>query len=144
MRFCARGDRVEQQLQAVFGFDVIEIRAVGPKLSEKRRVVGLDALSDDGNAQPRDWWWLGRHGCSQAIRVTDGGGAKRIELMRAPQVRRQLFDKLRRRSSPNPRVPVGTKGGSARILETIPSIVRAKEKRDSRVLSRPLFVRLET
>src|SRR4029077_15288598 len=100
MRFGSRRDCVQQKLQTVFGLHVIEIRAVGAEFSEQGRVVCGHALTDNRDSQAWEPWWLGRQGRSQAIRIVDRGGAKGIELMRTPEVSRELLDKLRRRVYP--------------------------------------------
>ena len=100
MRFGPGGNRVQQRLQAMFGIDLAEISAMGAQFAKERFVVRSRALADDRNAETRRRRLLRRHRRLQTVGIIDRRLAKGIQLVGAPQMRRQLFDKLGRRVYP--------------------------------------------
>ncbi len=76
------------------------IHALRAKLAEEAIIVLRDALPDHGDAQPvRGQRRVGRRRRG-LLDVIDRGRAKRIDLMRGPQMRRELFRKDGRRVHP--------------------------------------------
>src|SRR4029077_21232295 len=59
---------------------------------------------------------LGRDSGVQAVSVSDGGGSKGIELVRSPEIGRELLHKLRRRIDP---VETLERGGKRDLLESL-------------------------
>src|SRR4029077_18452621 len=94
MRFRSSGNRIEQDLEAVFRLHAPEMRAMGTKFAKQRFVRLGYALSDHCNSQPRRWRRLGRHCSMESIRVLSRRLPKMIELVRRPKVGGQLFNKL--------------------------------------------------
>ena len=100
MRFGAVGDRVQQRLQAMFGIDLAEVSAMGAQLAKQRFVVRSRALADDCNAETRGRGRLRRLRRLKTVGIIDCRLAKRVQLVGAPQMRRELFHKLGRRVYP--------------------------------------------
>ena len=100
MRLGPGRDRVQQRLQAVFGIDLAEVSAMGAQLAKERFVVRGCTLSDDGNAQTRGHGRLWRHRRLQTAGIIHRRLAKLVQLVGAPQMRRELLDKLGRRVDP--------------------------------------------
>src|SRR5262249_42262674 len=77
---------------AIFGIDVTVIGAVGAELAKDRGIVGLDALTDDSDSDPRDWRFFRRDGCMQTgsvvLRCLTGG----VGLVRGPEMCGEAVD----------------------------------------------------
>src|SRR5579871_494942 len=87
------------------------------QLPKERLVVGGDSLPDHRNSQTphRRRLWAD---CSiETIRILVRGFAEGIELMRRPQVSRQLLHELRRRTDPVECLELRRYGDSCERLE---------------------------
>src|SRR5713101_7096417 len=100
MGFGPGGDGIEQCAQAIFGIDSAVVRAMSAQFAEERRIIGGDALADYRDAETRRGGRLRRNGGAQTVGIGDGRGSKGVELVRGPEMRGKLFDKLRRRIDP--------------------------------------------
>ena len=94
LRFGSGGHCVQQRLHAMLGIDLAEVSAMGAQFAKQRFVVRSRALADDRNTETRRCRRLGRHSCLQTVGIIYRRLAKGIQLMGAPQMRRELLDKL--------------------------------------------------
>ncbi len=100
MRFGPSSDSIKQNAHAIFRIDASVVRTMRAQFAEERRVIGGDALADYGHSEARRGGRRGRNGGAQAVGVRDGRGPKGIELVRGPEMRGKLLDKLCRRVDP--------------------------------------------
>ena len=100
MGLCACGCRRKKKLEAVLGFDLGEVGSMCAQVAEQRLIVVGNTLANDCDAKSLRRQRLRLDGCLQALTIIGRGFAKRIELVRTPEVSGLLFNELRGRIDP--------------------------------------------
>src|SRR5664279_5105958 len=129
LRPCGR--RIQQARKAALWFDLRKICAVLPQVSKQGRIIRRYALPDDRNSEPAHSSRLRRHSHTQAIAVNHRGVSKRIQLMRVPEILRQLLNKLSRKIDPIQMLQFGRKRELKERLKPLFDLRGRKRAQDS-------------
>src|SRR5256884_1497908 len=119
MRFGTGGDHVQQKFEAVLRLDTAEMGTVRAEFAKEGRVMGGDSLADDGDPEARHGRQLRRHNPAQTIRVSRRGHSKSVELVSGPEMRGELFHKLRGRIDPIGILKLGRKADLREALQPV-------------------------
>src|SRR5690349_18335486 len=107
--FRAVAHSIEQNLEAVIGHHLREIRSMRAELAEQRSTVEINSLANDRNSQAWKFGLFSRDRGLEALGVLRSGQSEGVQLMGRPQMRRELLDKLGRRINPVETLEVGRK-----------------------------------
>src|SRR5258707_14268159 len=100
MRLGPGGDDIQQEFQAVLGFDAAEICAMRTEFAKEGLVMLADTLADHGNSEPRRGRRFWRRNRAQAIGVGERPDSKGVQLVGGPKVGRYVLHKLTGRIDP--------------------------------------------